>query len=301
MTHTLDSHHTKRISYILLTKNRAPLLKGALGRMRPFLAPADEVIIIDAASSDGTREVIEENRDIIDISVSEPDVPGEAMNKGVLLARGKYVKQVSDDEALHYEKLASAIDVLEVHPEIDVLVCGGTMYFDNKNETKPLPIYVPPEDGFGRHPDDVFRHWAVAGACLVIRRSVFAKVGLFSPTIVNDFEFVVRCIAGGACVRFCRINLFENHANTESTTFKQKGDVYKEKKLITKKYCSRSVYLLYLLKKSSLTRRLKLAALYDPLSKALWRYRRHGAKALFFGARKQSGVSHTPQWDGGIS
>jgi len=96
---TFESYCTKRISYIFSTKNRAAFLEKALDNCRKFLEPEDELIVIDGASQDNTREVVKKNADIIDVFVSEPDLSGaHASNKAFLLARGRYIKPLPDDD-----------------------------------------------------------------------------------------------------------------------------------------------------------------------------------------------------------
>ena len=65
------SNTTKRISFVLTTKNRASYLKEALKAAKDLIGPDDELIIIDGNSKDETQEIVRNNSDFIDIFVSE--------------------------------------------------------------------------------------------------------------------------------------------------------------------------------------------------------------------------------------
>lgn len=302
--HVWDSYHPKRVSYILPTKNRADLLDKALTQFRELIEPQDELIIIDGASTDHTLDVVKKHQNLITHFICEPDKPGEALNKGIFLARGKYFKLLLDDEPVHPQAMKRAIRVLDEHPEIELLVCGGTVY---SRDNKKSYIYVPPGENFGKHPDDTFKYWTGNGSCFVYRRSLFAKVGIFSPTLVSDYEFIARCLYQKIGVAFCRVNLFENRVTNDSVTIQRGKDALEEKFAITKKYCSRTVYYLYRLEKSRLMRRLHLNKYMRPAYGFIEAYRlagipgflRHTGTVL---RRKHSPlIPDEPMWDGGLS
>lgn len=81
-----------KFSIITVTWNNAQGLQRTLDSIRSLDYAAKEVIIIDGASTDETPSVIERNRDIITIAVSEKDKGiYNAMNKGITHATGDYV------------------------------------------------------------------------------------------------------------------------------------------------------------------------------------------------------------------
>src|SRR3989344_6114042 len=101
---TFNSFNSKRDSYILITKNRAKFLKKSLERIRKLKKHNDELIVVDGFSSDSTREVIKGYKNIIDRFISEPDIgPTHAVNKGILIASGTYIKNLTDDD-IYYAK-----------------------------------------------------------------------------------------------------------------------------------------------------------------------------------------------------
>ncbi|MDP3880116.1 MAG: glycosyltransferase, partial [Dehalococcoidales bacterium] len=151
--YTLEGYASKRVSFIVATRNRAEYLMQALERSRTLVTPEDELIIIDGGSTDNTAEVVRKYSDIVDIFISEPDKgPGHAFSKGMLLARGKYLKQLPDDDIVHPSAMEQSIRVMEEHPEIDLLVCGGTREIGGKVK----PVWLPPGTNYGYSPRDIF-------------------------------------------------------------------------------------------------------------------------------------------------
>ena len=114
-----EDYTSKRISFVLATKNRGEYLKKALHSCRSFITPEDELILVDGHSKDHTDEVVKESLDVVSVFVSEPDLSNpEGFNKGFLLARGKYIKTMSDDDVYYPEALEQAVKVMEENPEV---------------------------------------------------------------------------------------------------------------------------------------------------------------------------------------
>ena len=201
-----DAYASKRVSFILTTKNRAERLDRVLTLAQEYVKPEDELIIVDGLSTDHTVEVINRHSDIVDILISEPDLnASHALNKGILLSRGKYIRPICDDDVLHPEAMEQAIRVLEEHPEVDLLVCGGT----RQKEECIYPFYLPPGTDYGRSVEDLFRY-GVCGAGFIIRRSAISLIGLIPMGVATDGAFVAQSISRGGNVKFCRINLFHH-------------------------------------------------------------------------------------------
>ena len=254
--HTFDSYCKKRVSFVLTTKNRAQYLASALERCRGLKGPNDELIVIDGQSSDNTREIVEQYRDIVDIFVSEPDVSySHAHNKGFLLASGKYIKELMDDDVFHPEGVEKAIRVMEEHPEIDLLLCGGTKEQDGAIRG----WYAPPGSNFGHSVEDVFRYPGAAGVLHFIRRSSLAKIGILSETRpMCDMAFVLEFISKGGTVKFCRINTIKNVRHSGTVSFKNQYKNELDKIRLAKKYCSPLFYIKWrMFRKNSFLNRSK--------------------------------------------
>jgi glycosyltransferase involved in cell wall biosynthesis len=118
------------ISVILASKNPGPRLQVALKSVWEQQNASCEIIVIDGASTDGTREWLEPLRDRFGALVSEPDAGVyAAMNKGLRFVRGNWVLFLgADDRLADPEVLARASAYLGTHP---AAVLVGEAAFDD--------------------------------------------------------------------------------------------------------------------------------------------------------------------------
>lgn len=88
---TTDASHFD-LSIITITYNAAPTLERTIQSVERQTARRIEYIIVDGASTDGTMNVVGRYLHVVNRCISEPDTGiYNAMNKGLTLARGKYV------------------------------------------------------------------------------------------------------------------------------------------------------------------------------------------------------------------
>ena len=238
---SFESQCTKRVSFVLTTKNRASYLADALERCRALKGNHDELIVIDGMSTDNTRDIVEEYRDVVDVFVSESDTSyAHAHNKGFLLASGKYIKELMDDDVFHPEGVERAIRVMEEHPDIDLLLCGGTKEQDGVLRG----WYAPPGSNFGHRVEDGFLYPGAAGVLHFIRRASLAKVGILSaPRPMCDMAFVLEFIRKGCTVKFCRINTVHNVRHGDTVSFKNQSKTERDKIRLAKEYCPPLFYV----------------------------------------------------------
>lgn len=314
---TFESQCAKRVSYILATKNHAAKLDEALSRLRMFKGAEDELLVMDGASTDHTKEVVEKYADIVDVFVSEPDQhpfyasksfygepvrdPLNAVNKGILLARGKYIKTIGDDDIYHPEGMEKAVRVLEEHPEIDLLMCGGT----SERFGRLGYVYMPHGVNYGSSIEDVFIYGRGCGVGHFFKKSALVKAGLHpyyilrlgGEIVINaDVEYVLKFFANGCNVKFCRINLFHSpwsHYDYDYAGLKQKSSSYWFG--AARRYCSTAFYIKY-----SVKRKIKeslFAKKLKQFKKIIYRRTSNPIIQKFF--RKRPKLDYI--WDGGFS
>lgn len=289
--HTFQDLASRRVSYVLTTWNKAHLLEQALEKIRPLITPQDELIVVDGESTDGTMEIIARHGELIDTFISEPDVSiSHAENKGMLVARGKYIKHLTDDDEYFQDAMAQAIETLEQHPEVGIMVCGGM----RQAGEDIWPVYVPPGANYGKSPEDVFKY-GVCGCGIIIRRSILAQVGLINYAgVAADGEYIAQAIHNGVQVRFCRINLFHHPIYEHSVINKMHQAWERDMDRIARQYCSRTFYVKF---------RIKNAILRNPVLRgpALAGHNTVRRITAVLGKDRDKQSDESPVWDGGFS
>lgn len=239
-----DSFSTKRVSYIISTKNRAAYLEKALKRCRKLVGKDDQLIIADGGSTDQTKSIVKRYRDLVDIFICENDKnPTHALNKGILLAQGRYIKNLNDDDIIYPKQMEKAIRIMDKHTEIDLLICGGT----KQRGRMKVPFYVPPDTNYGSKAENIFKYGA-CGVGFIIRRKSLTLGGLFPPVLISDSRFVLEFIAKGMTVQFCRIDLFTHPILSHSFINTRSVEVQKEAEELIKSFCGWKFWLNYKIK-----------------------------------------------------
>ena len=290
--HTFEGQASKRVSFVLVTKDHSAFIGKALEMARQLVGPEDELIVVDGASTDGTYEIISRYGDLVDVFICEPDSNAtHALNKGIMLARGRYIKQITDDDEIYPDAMEQAISVMDGYPDIDILVCGGTRELNSKVS----PVYVPRGVKYGKSPADLFRY-SFCGVGLLMRRCSFPYLGLFNNFGgATDGEFVVKAIRNRASVKFCRINLFHHTLYEHSYIIGRRREWERDMDRVAKRYCSLAFYVKYKVKnlilRNPLVGRVALLA-----RDTLW------AVVSRLGGKKPASFQdpETIVWDGGL-
>lgn len=205
------------VSFVMPTFNKAPFLDRFLTNFRLIIRPDDELIIMDGGSTDETREVVKKHSDIVTVFVSEKDRnPTHALNKGILLARGHIIMNITDDDYLYPDGVRTAIQKMDDHPEIDVLLCGGELAkVDPATGKDIITNYqsLPP----GKHIDVVTILHHLPIAFMLIRSRILPLTGIFDASIMaNDTYFTSQLMNCGATVRYLHVKMFRTYHHPHS-------------------------------------------------------------------------------------
>jgi len=125
------------LSICIPTFNRAEILRKTLEHLHQVCDADVEVVVTDNASPDHTQQVIEEFRPKFRFyrTLRHSQNLGVAKNgsSALSLATGKYIYALSDDDAIYYDSLKSAIRLMEAEPEI-VGVYGSYQEWDRNTD-----------------------------------------------------------------------------------------------------------------------------------------------------------------------
>jgi glycosyltransferase involved in cell wall biosynthesis len=131
-----------KISVIMPTWNRAHLLARAIKSVQQQTLPDWELIVINDASTDGTRALLDDLakhdpriRPIHNEKNNYPDI-SKNLNDGMAAARGRYIARLDDDDYWCDDgKLAMQAEFFDAHPD-HVITGGGTIVIDEKDRER---------------------------------------------------------------------------------------------------------------------------------------------------------------------
>lgn len=118
------------ISIITVVRNGEAIIDGCIQSVLAQDIPGLEYIIIDGASTDGTLARIRSWGEGISLVVSEPDKGlYDAMNKGLRLARGRYIHFLNADD-----RYVAPDTLRQLLPQLDEdTVCYGAMIYQEED------------------------------------------------------------------------------------------------------------------------------------------------------------------------
>lgn len=176
-----------RLSVVVCTWNRAPLLRGCLDSLLAQELPAGafEVLVVDDGSSDDTAAVAAAaaGRGGPAVAYLLQDHQGQpaARNRGIAEARGEVVMFFDDDEEAPPGLLAAILATLDAHPE---LAGVGGPYRDRGGGLPTCERCSLAEASVPGGPGPR-RAERLLGGNMAVRREVFAEVGGFDPRLAG--------------------------------------------------------------------------------------------------------------------
>lgn len=187
----MKTENNFKISLLIPTYNSGATLSKTLDSVRQQSLSNVEVILIDGGSTDNTLMIVEANRDLISIVVSETDKGiYDAINKGVGLASGTLISVLGSDDMLYPDALEAIYSVWSTSPT-DII--AGQTVMVSPDETESMRI---DEDyGIGALLSGIpFGHNA-----MYVTREAYKRVGDYDLRyrICADADWVHRAIRLG--------------------------------------------------------------------------------------------------------
>lgn len=207
------------ISIRFLTKKEPPLISVIMGSynrggdkdslllkaVNSILAQTEknfEFIIINDGSTDNTAELLKEleKKDPRIIVLTNKKNHGlfYSLNRGLDIAKGKYIARMDDDDLSVPERFQKQVEFLEKNPDITVVGCAATFF--NQSNSHSVTYYYPSDP-------DVARLWAftrvpILHACTMMRRDFLEKNHIrYTKKYVNsedmDFWFKITLLHNG--------------------------------------------------------------------------------------------------------
>lgn len=178
----------KRLSIITINRNNAEGLRKTIESVVNQTAfDQIEYIVIDGASTDGSKEVIEEYAGKLAFWVSEPDQGiYNAMNKGIKVATGVYCQFLNSGDWLVDKEVIK--DMMDELPDCYIFLGNVINVFTNGTKR------------FEKHSKEIsmltFYYSTLQHASALIKRSLFDTYGLYDEElkIVSDWKWYLEVV-----------------------------------------------------------------------------------------------------------
>lgn len=181
------------VSVIIPTYNRAKFLRIAIASVLNQTLQDFEIVVVNDASEDNTRQVIEniQDRRVRYLCNATRKGVATSRNTGILNSEGRYIAFLDDDDEWFPQKLEKQFNVLESSPTIGVIYTGSLAI----ESTSRSILYQLAPTLKGRIFDQLaIQKWIAPTSTFFLKRECFNKVGLFDVNIEfgEDFDMWLR-------------------------------------------------------------------------------------------------------------
>lgn len=204
----------KVLSVIIVSYQSKDLLSACLKSIEKEMSSDYEVIVSDNGSDDGTIEMVQKEFTFVNLICNRANLGfAKANNIALDQAGGKYILLLNPDTELTGSTLARLIGFMEENPSVSAAGCkvlypDGTFQYSCGYLPTPATAVLGgvtinrlyrrifPESDFlgasGLGPQalesDTHEVETLLGACVIVRRSVLEKIGLFDENMFMYFE-----------------------------------------------------------------------------------------------------------------
>jgi N-acetylglucosaminyl-diphospho-decaprenol L-rhamnosyltransferase len=210
-------HAAPRVDVVIVNWNAGPLLEECLSALeRSTIAPNLQAIIVDNGSSDGSaKEVAIAHGRVALLANDRNRGFAVACNQGAASGSAPYLLFLNPDVRVHPEAIARAVAYLEERANAGVGIVGAQLLDADHRVARTcargptasalvlhtlfldrlLPSLVPPHFMVEWDHRDTREVDQVPGAFLLIRRSLFERLGGFDERFFLYYEDVDLCLA----------------------------------------------------------------------------------------------------------
>lgn len=212
-----------KLSIITINYNNAEGLKRTLSSVATQTYHDIEHVIVDAASTDGSVDVIKEyadssNRMVIWSSEKDKGIY-DGMNKGVKKATGDYVWILNSGDCAAAPNVVEKMMTILEDGKIDILLGNIVRVCENKKEYAPLSVKLIKDENPRQMDVSMYTFYrgTVPQDAAFVKRGLYAKYGYFDEKmkICADWKLYLNMIALGDVVPM--------HANIDVVLFDMTG------------------------------------------------------------------------------
>jgi glycosyltransferase involved in cell wall biosynthesis len=195
---TRFGHAGPTVSVCIGAYNRARDIRACIDSVLTQTRPADEVIVVDDASTDGTCEILESYGDRIILIKRQTNsgICPITRNQAAQAATGELIAFLDSDDLWYPEKLTRQVAFMERHSEVPLChtLCDVIDAEGKVQHVRHGAEVVPPT---GYCFEALLHHCWITISMVMVRRSLFDEIGWFNADppygyLGEDQEFFLR-------------------------------------------------------------------------------------------------------------
>lgn len=191
------------VTVICLCYNHERFVKEAVESVLSQTYPSIQIIIVDDASTDNSRNVIDEiarqNSQIEYLPLGKNIGNCAAFNRGLRLAKGKFVVDFATDDVMLPNRIARQVETFQQLDQSWGVVFSDAEYVDQNGKhlyqyypylrKKRIIDHVPTGDVF----EALIKRYFISGPTMLVRREVFDYLEGYDESLAyEDFDFWIR-------------------------------------------------------------------------------------------------------------
>lgn len=256
------------VSVVITTKNRKDLLLRAIDSVRNQTYKEIEIIVVDDASTDGTKEICENMDDLVYVYIPLNESKGGnyARNLGIKTANGEYIAFLDDDDYWEVSKIQKQSLLLE-DSSVGVVYCGMRREIINKDDSitysdKCCDLFYE-----GDVSKKILTRIFTTTSAIMVRKDLLMQVGLFDENLRfwQEYELSIRLAQItnfkilNECLLIYRINKKDKQRLTNKLLkwFESVKYIYRKHKSLYKKLSLKEHFLYYKLILKEIIARIK--------------------------------------------
>ncbi len=189
------------VSAIITTHNRKELLVKSIESVMSQTYTAIECIVIDDASTDGTKDYIKKfinNQQIRYVYIQPEESKGGnyARNLGIKYASGEYVAFCDDDDEWFETKIEKQVNLMKTNPQIGFVYCGMVVEKNcnistRKNRPDKVNKYIE-----GDISKQILLRIITTTTTIMVKKSLLQEIGGFDENLKywQEYELCIRVL-----------------------------------------------------------------------------------------------------------
>jgi len=196
-----------KISVVLATYNRKDLLDNTISAFLAQDYEDKEIIVVDNASSDGTREMVLSKYPIekypgFKYIFLPLNIDIKAVNIAIAMSSGEIIWRTDDDAYLRdLDSLSKVAKIMSDNPKIGIF-SPALINIDLENNTEVFVKWYPYEIDYENVPKEGYKAQSFSGAGAAIRKEMLNKIGYFWEFGYEELDISTRAIIAGYQVRY---------------------------------------------------------------------------------------------------